>query len=120
MIRQPPKKHRARIQILHSGRDGITENEILFNCRLSSGRNYLTELERELRFRFERKQDKNPDGIGTHTRYAIPCREDAEKVINLVNSKARLRGYDGISAGEVIAILSLYPPKENAQPKPSV
>lgn len=117
---QPPKKHRARLQILHSGRDGITENEILFNCHLSSGRNYLTELERVLSFKFERKRDKNPDGIGTHTRYLIPYREDAEKVINLVNNKAQLRGYDGISSSEVKVILSLYPPKENAQPKPSV
>ena len=117
---QTPKKHRARLQILHSGRDGITENEILFNCHLSSGRNYLTELERALSFKFDRKRDENPDGIGTHTRYLIPYREDAEKVINLVNHKARLKGYDGITANEMNHILALYPPKENAQPKPSV
>jgi hypothetical protein len=43
-----PKKHRARTYMLRCGAGGWTENDILRNCRLSSGRNYASELEREL------------------------------------------------------------------------
>lgn len=46
-MKQIPKAIRAYEQILKSPQ-GITENEILFRCHLSSGRNYPTKLEREL------------------------------------------------------------------------
>lgn len=109
-----PKKHRARIKILFSGCRGITENEILFGCSLSSGRNYLTEIERELGIRFKRVRETNPDGTGTHTRYFLSSREDAKKIISLVNQKAKKNKHDGISWMEESEILSLYREKEKA------
>jgi len=63
-----PKKHKARLLILRSGAAGITENEILLQCRLPSGRNYVTDLERRLDMQFERIDEANPDGIGSHYR----------------------------------------------------
>jgi hypothetical protein len=36
--------------MLRTGVEGWTENDILRYCRLSSGRNYATELERQLIF----------------------------------------------------------------------
>ncbi|HDS4825839.1 TPA: hypothetical protein QHZ08_004665, partial [Enterobacter cloacae] len=39
-----PKKHRARVYMLRTGVEGWTENDILRYCRLSSGRNYASEL----------------------------------------------------------------------------
>lgn len=58
-----PKKHRARTYMLRCGAGGWTENDILRNCRLSSGRNYASELERELDICLERLEEKNPDGL---------------------------------------------------------
>ncbi len=43
--KRTPKKHRARVYMLRTGIEGWTENDILRYCRLSSGRNYATELE---------------------------------------------------------------------------
>ncbi|HDE1168249.1 TPA: hypothetical protein ACP44Y_003963 [Klebsiella quasipneumoniae] len=86
--RRTPKKHRAR---------------------LSSGRNYASELERRLDIQLERIDEKNPDGIGSHLRYRFTGRGDVLKVIQLVNSNAAVAGYSGLSTQEVSDILSLYP-----------
>lgn len=60
--RRTPKKHRARVYMLRTGVEGWTENDILRYCRLSSGRNYASELERRLDIQLERIDEKNPDG----------------------------------------------------------
>lgn len=104
-----PKKHKARVLILHSGTTGITENEILRYCRLSSGRNYLTELERSLDIQFERIDEPNPDGIGSHYRYRFIKRSDVEKVIALVNTIAVSKGHQPLNQMVVEGILKLYP-----------
>lgn len=108
-VKPAPKKHRARQYMLHSGVNGFTENELLRYCRLSSGRNYASELERTLDIRLERIDEKNPDGIGSHFRYRITCRADVMHVIQLVNHNAAAGGYTGLSQHEVNDILSLYP-----------
>ncbi|ETT07162.1 MULTISPECIES: hypothetical protein [Providencia] len=106
--KSPPKKNKAWICFLYSDQ-GITENDILRQCRLSSGRNYLTELERLLNIKLERIDEPNPDGIGSHYRYRIRNQKDAQKVINLINNRANAGGYAGISISQVELILSLYP-----------
>ena len=111
-IKPVPKKHKARLLILRSGVSGITENEILRYCRLSSGRNYLTDLERRLDIQFERIDEANPDGIGRHYRYRFIKRADVQKVIALVNSNATINGHQPLSQMDVTDILKLYP--ENA------
>ncbi|HID4130305.1 TPA: hypothetical protein ACXE8V_000590 [Pluralibacter gergoviae] len=107
--RRTPKKHRARIYMLRTGIEGWTENDILRYCRLSSGRNYASEIERRLDIQLERIDEKNPDGIGSHLRYRFTCRGDVLKVIQLVNRSAAVAGYNGLSAQEISDILSLYP-----------
>lgn len=79
-----PKKCRAYLLIACSGMNGITENEILLNCRLSSGRNYASDLERLLNIKLSRHNEANPDGIGGHFRYFLTNREDTQKVIELI------------------------------------
>ncbi|HCR1851405.1 TPA: hypothetical protein ONC02_004693, partial [Enterobacter roggenkampii] len=86
--KRTPKKHRARVYMLRTGVEGWTENDILRYCRLSSGRNYASELERQLDIQLERIDEKNPDGIGAHLRYRFSCRGDVLKVIQLVNHNA--------------------------------
>ncbi|MCQ4179618.1 hypothetical protein FK518_29180, partial [Klebsiella pneumoniae] len=86
--RRTPKKHRARVYMLRTGVEGWTENDILRYCRLSSGRNYASELERRLDIQLERIDEKNPDGIGSHLRYRLTGRGDVLKVIRLVNHNA--------------------------------
>ena len=104
-----PKKHRARVYMLRTGVEGWTENDILRYCRLSSGRNYASELERRLDIQLERIDEKNPDGIGSHLRYRFTGRGDVLKVIRLVNHNADAGGYQGLSQPEIADILNLYP-----------
>lgn len=108
-IKPVPKKHKARVLILRSGTTGITENEILRHCRLSSGRNYLSELERRLDIQFERIDEPNPDGIGSHYRYRFIKRSDVQKVITLVNARAVSNGHQPLNQMDVGDILKLYP-----------
>ncbi|MCT6590637.1 hypothetical protein N3553_12160 [Pantoea dispersa] len=114
VIKPTPKKHRARVYMMRTGVNGFTENEILRYCRLSSARNYATELERKLDIRLERIYEPNGDGIGSHFRYRITCRADVMRVIQLVNSNAAAGGYVGLSQREINDILSLYPDAFNA------
>lgn len=107
--KRTPKKHRARAYMLRSGVEGWTENDILRYCRLSSGRNYASELERRLDILLERTDEKNPDGIGSHLRYRFTGRGDVLKVIQLVNSNAATGGYYGLSKQDIADILNLYP-----------
>lgn len=107
--RRTPKKHRARVYMLRTGVEGWTENDILRYCRLSSGRNYASELERRLDIQLERIDEKNPDGIGSHLRYRFTGRGDVLKVIQLVNSNAAVAGYSGLSKQDIADILNLYP-----------
>lgn len=108
-IKPAPKKHRARVYMLKTGVNGWTENDILKYCRLSSGRNYATELIRELGICLERIKEQNPDGIGCHLRYRFVSRSDVIKVIRLINHNAELGRYNGMSLLEINDILTLYP-----------
>nr|WP_315292909.1 hypothetical protein [Serratia proteamaculans] len=108
-IKPAPKKHRARVYMLKTGVNGWTENDILKYCRLSSGRNYATELIRELGISLERIKEQNPDGIGCHLRYRFVSRSDVMQVIQLINHNAKLGCYNGISQPEINDILTLYP-----------
>lgn len=95
--------------MLRTGFEGWTENDILRYCRLSSGRNYASEIERRLNIQLERIDEKNPDCIGSHLRYRFTGRGDVLKVIQLVNSNAAAGGYYGLSEQDITDILNLYP-----------
>lgn len=82
---------------------------ILRYCRLSSGRNYATEIERQLDINLERIEQKNPDGIGAHLRYRFACRADVLKVIQYVNHMAAVNQHHGLTAQDITDILNLYP-----------
>lgn len=107
--KRTPKKHRARVYMLRTGVEGWTENDILRYCRLSSGRNYASEMERRLDIQLERIDEENPDGIGAHLRYRFVSRGDVLRVIQLVNHNAAAGGYEGLSQQEITDILNLYP-----------
>lgn len=115
--KRTPKKHRARVYMLRTGSNGWTENDILFRCRLSSGRNYGSELERLLNIQLERQEERNPDGIGGHLRYRIASRYDAAEIIALVNRNAHAAGYAPLTVSEVLEILDLYPTGNTAAPE---
>ncbi|WP_426767581.1 hypothetical protein [Erwinia aphidicola] len=113
-IKPAPKKNRARVYMMRTGVNGFTENKFLRYCRLSSARNYATELERQLDIRLERIDEPNGDGIGSHFRCRITCRADVMRVIQLVNRNVGAGGYIGLSQHEVNDILSLYSDAFNA------
>ncbi|HFL1443954.1 TPA: hypothetical protein ACG1QI_000230 [Enterobacter kobei] len=112
--KRTPKKHRARVYMLRTGVEGWTENDILRYCRLSSGRNYASELERQLDIQLKRIDEKNPDGIGAHLRYRFASRGDVLKVIQHVNHLAAINEHKGLSTQEISDILNLYPDAFNA------
>lgn len=101
------KKERAFIQILQSI-SGVTENDILRYCSLSSGRNYPNELERLLNISLHREQLPNPDGCGTHTRYKIKNRIDAEKIAAHINALRKRRNAEPIIESEINVLLMKY------------
>lgn len=84
-----PKKERAFIYILQHP-TGATENDILRNIGLSSGRNYFTQLERLYGFELTRVNDENPDGIGTHLRYSFSSPKIAAAILKEINA-SRIR-----------------------------
>lgn len=87
--KKQPKKERAFIYILQHPK-GATENDILRNVGLSSGRNYFTQLERLHGFELTRVNDENPDGIGTHLRYSFSSPKIAAAILKEINaSRAR-------------------------------
>ncbi|MDC9563918.1 MULTISPECIES: hypothetical protein [unclassified Pseudoalteromonas] len=79
------KKERAFIYILQHP-SGATENDILRNVGLSSGRNYFTQLERLHGFELTRVNDENPDGIGTHLRYSFSSPKIAAAILKEINA----------------------------------
>ena len=93
-----PKKERAFIYILQHP-TGATENDILYSVRLSSGRNYFTQLERLCGFEFTRVSDENPDGIGTHLRYSFSSPEIAAAILKEI-SASRARRKAGVLSKE--------------------
>lgn len=110
---QPPprkrqtKTERAYMLIISTPR-GVTENDILRVCHLSSGRNYANLLEKEAQIQLKRIPEPNPDGIGTHYRYQIRSAQDAWKAIMVVNSLRARRGAKPLKGGEVYRLTSLY------------
>lgn len=113
-MKQIPKAIRAYEQILKSPQ-GITENEILFRCHLSSGRNYPTKLERELGIILYRVKEQNPDGIGGHLRYRIVSKEDAERVAQFINIKRHPHKLPPLDPVILSNILALYPSNQTQE-----
>jgi len=101
------KKERAYYYIL-ANPNGVTENDILLNMHLSSGRNYPNELERKYKFKFARTLEPNPDGIGGHTRYRISSYDSALKVLKAINHKRQLRKAPLLQKSEVNTLLAPY------------
>ena len=96
--RAQPKKERAFIYILQHP-TGATENDILRNVGLSSGRNYFTQLERLHGFELTRVNDENPDGIGTHLRYSFSSPKIAAAILKEINA-SRIRRKAGVLSKE--------------------
>lgn len=102
-----PKKPRAYLLIVWPGDNDITENEILRACKLSSGKNYCSELERKLTITLKRIDEPNTDGISSHYRYYLTNKEDTQKMVNLI------RNYEHslLTESDISQILALYQSK---------
>jgi len=109
-IKAVSKKEWAFLLLLQTP-SGITENDVLFNCQLSSGRNYPNELERELSIGLGRKNIPNSNGIDSHQKYWITCREDALKVVHHINKMCNSHHADPLSICEIEVLISVYPDK---------
>ena len=101
------KKERAFIYILQHP-TGATENDILYNVRLSSGRNYFTQLERLYGFEFTRVKDENPDGIGTHLRYSFSSPEIAAAILKEINASRARRYAEALTKAQETELLAPF------------
>jgi hypothetical protein len=110
-IKQSTKKEIAYLAILKHPQ-GITENQILRLCSLSSGRNYPTDLERIHGVVLLRTKHPNPDGIGDHLSYSIANADSALKVINIINEQRIKRDQQKFTEIEQTRLLTLYLSKE--------
>ncbi|MBH0017427.1 hypothetical protein [Pseudoalteromonas sp. NGC95] len=102
-----PKKERAFIYILQHP-TGATENDILRNVGLSSGRNYFTQLERLHGFELTRVNDENPDGIGTHLRYSFSSPEIAAAILKEINASRIRRKAGALSQEQEAELLAPF------------
>ena len=102
-----PKKERAFIYILQHP-TGATENDILRNIGLSSGRNYFTELERLYDFKFTRVSDENPDGIGTHLRYGFSSPEISAAILKEINASRTRRDVGALTKEQEAELLAPF------------
>ncbi|WP_288986921.1 hypothetical protein [uncultured Pseudoalteromonas sp.] len=105
--RAQPKKERAFIYILQHP-TGATENDILRNVGLSSGRNYFTQLERLHGFELTRVNDENPDGIGTHLRYSFSSPEIAAAILKEINASRARRDAGALAKEQEAELLAPF------------
>lgn len=59
-----------------------------------------------------RVKEPNPDGIGSHLRYRIISKEDAEKIAQFINSKRHNHKLPPLDPAILNNILALYPSKK--------
>lgn len=105
--RAQPKKERAFIYILQHP-TGATENDILRNVGLSSGRNYFTQLERLHGFELTRVNDENPDGIGTHLRYSFSSPKIAAAILKEINASRIRRKAGSLTKEQEVELLAPF------------
>lgn len=106
-----PKKPTRMEQVLYAlltNMNGFSEREGVFNLNLTSGRNYISTLERTLKIKFNRVWEKTTDGRGQYYRYTCPDRKTAEKLIALLNNKAKVRGAEVLSLHQQESILAYF------------
>ncbi|EJH3463768.1 hypothetical protein NDW51_001716 [Escherichia coli] len=99
-----PKYINAYRFIVWNGLHGVTELDLLDECHVISGRNYLTEIEREAHITLRRRKFDNVYG-GQHSRYYVEYQEDMLKAVNLANRK-----YSGaFTKADIIELKRMYP-----------
>ncbi|EHW6381310.1 hypothetical protein K3H00_001983 [Escherichia coli] len=99
-----PKYINAYRFIVWNELHGVTELDLLDECHVISGRNYLTEIEREAHITLRRRKFDNVYG-GQHSRYYVECQEDMLKAVNLANRK-----YSGaFTKADIIELKRMYP-----------
>lgn len=107
MRRRQTKTERAYMLIISSPH-GVTENDILRNCHLSSGRNYANLLEKAAQIHLKRIPEPNPDGIGSHYRYQIRSAQDAFCSAMVISKLMMRRGASPLSEDEVRSLTRPY------------
>lgn len=86
----------ARFILMNGG--GFSEREGVMKLNITSGRNYVNELEHQLQIQLHREKEKTVDGRGYFYRYQCPDKSTAERLIVFINNKAQARGDTGIES----------------------
>lgn len=106
---KPATKTERAYLLLLSWPNGVTEGDILRHCRLSSGRNYASKVERALGIGLHRENMPNPDGIGSHYRYRVANRHDAERLAGLISLMRQKRKAPALEPAEIARLVAPYP-----------
>lgn len=85
-MRNPTRKERVARALLDP--NGISEREMVYRFNITSGRNEVNELEKELNIQFKREWNKTQDGFGQYYKYYCPNKETALKLISYINQLA--------------------------------
>lgn len=110
MIR-PNQPSRAEIvyrELLLNGKNGTSEREIALKYDKFSMRNEVTEFERLNDIRLNRTSHRTKDGKGSYFRYSPKDSQQAKKLIEAVNLKAKARGDTGFSESEALQLLAQF------------
>lgn len=87
--------------------NGTSELECTFKHCIVSPRTYVSDFEREEGLKLWHNRTISDNGK-RYTRYQLPDRQTAEKVIKYLNDKSALRGETAITAEQAQHILSRF------------
>ncbi|WP_156550061.1 hypothetical protein [Gallibacterium salpingitidis] len=105
-MRNPTRKERVARALLNP--NGISEREMVYHFNMTSGRNEVNTLEKELNIQFNREWNKTEDGLGQYYKYHCPNRETALKLIGYINHSAIKREALPFTSEQIQHILNTF------------
>ncbi|MCK3655993.1 hypothetical protein A4G19_14320 [Pasteurellaceae bacterium Macca] len=107
MEKNEPKIPHEEIVIKATLQGGFSEMESVLKHHFTSGRNYISTLERHLGVKFHREKEQAQNG-GLYYRYTVADRQTAQKLLTYANHKAERYHRTAFTQAEIKAILARF------------
>lgn len=108
-IKPASKEELAFMMILQSGSEGITGLDIQRDCHVISGRNFPSLLKRKAGVNFRWVWEEDSTQNERYKRHWLINRDDAKKVLAVINCKRHSRGAAPLPTAIELPLLALYP-----------
>lgn len=105
-MRNPTRKERIARELLNP--NGVSEREMVFTLNITSGRNEINEIERQLNIQFKREWNKTSDGLGQFYKYYCPNKETVLQLIKFINQEAIKRKDEPFTPQQTQYILNQF------------